>query len=386
MLSIALIALAAFVGDIDERIGAVERGLVPLTRTRAQAAGSVSIPDRLEQLKVPALSVAVIDRYQLAWARAYGQADVEQNRPATTETLFQAASLSKPITALLVLRLVEQGRVRLDVDVNNYLKSWKVPVNEWTRQKPVTLRALLSHTAGTTVHGFPGYRPSQKLPTLVQILQGQKPANHPPIQVDRVPGRSFRYSGGGTMIAQLVIEDSTGQPFGALAEREVLAPLGMKHSTFSQPLAEGKRSLAATAYSYQGVAYPGGGHVYPELAAAGLWTTSTDLTLYVRTIQDIRRGTRAGWLARDTIDSMLTRQNQGPAGLGPFLVGTGDHLRFEHSGSNAGFVCKFVGYVDAGQGAVVMANSDRAGPLLEEVLRAIARVYQWRGYGQPPEH
>lgn len=227
-------------------------------------------------LHVPGVSIAVIHDGKIEWANGYGVVSLG-GAPVTPETLFQAASISKPLTAMAVMHLVQTGKLNLDTDVNLYLKSWKIPSNSFTEKTKITLRELLSHTAGMTVHGFPGYASDATLPTLLQVLNGAKPANSPAIYADIAPGSEWRYSGGGFVIAQQLLLDTTGKPFPAFMKETVLIPAGMSHSTYEQPLPRSRMTEAAMPYRSNGQPTPGGPHVYPEMSAAGLWTTPSDL-------------------------------------------------------------------------------------------------------------
>ncbi len=361
-----------------QRIATVERSLIPATQS--QDGSPHTIAERLRDIRVPGLSVAVITQYRIEWAKGYGLADVADERPVTIKTLFQAGSVSKPVAALAALRLVEQGVLDLDGDVNRWLKAWKVPENEFTRQHPVELRGLLSHTAGLSVQGFSGYAVGTSLPTVPQILDGSKPANSAPVRVVRTPGRDYRYSGGGTTVMQQLLVDVTGRPFPNLLHDTVLRPLEMTSSTYQQPLPHELESTAATGYRPSGKAVSGRWHVYPEMAAAGLWSTPSDLARYVIEIQLTHEGKSQKVLSQNMVKQMLTKQAEGadgPIGLGPFVHEVGSSRYFEHDGGDDGFVCKFVGYLDRGQGAVVMTNSDTGGQLVREVLNAIAEVYGW---------
>jgi CubicO group peptidase (beta-lactamase class C family) len=243
--------------------------------TKGEPTVTTKLADRMAALHVPGVSIAVIHYGKIEWARGFGVTRL--GGPAVTpDTLFQAASISKPVTAMAVLHLVESGKLNLDADVNQYLKTWKVPANTFTEKTKVTLRELLSHTAGMTVHGFPGYASGSPLPTLVQVLNGEKPANTPAIIVDATPGTNWRYSGGGFVVTQLLLQDVTGQPFPKLLHDTVLAPVGMTRSTYEQPLPQNRMAEAAMAYRRDGEPVPGGPHVYPEMAPAGLWTTPSD--------------------------------------------------------------------------------------------------------------
>lgn len=282
----------------EARAAAVERGLQPPILVEGRDTGLSSITDRMAELGVPAVSVAVIHDGRIDWARAWGLADVETGREATPETLFQAASMSKPLAALLALVLADEGVVSIDADVNESLRSWKVPPNEFTAKQPVTLRGLLSHTAGVTVHGFPGYAPGTEIPTPVQVLEAEPPTNTAPIRVDTEPGTLWRYSGGGYTIAQQMLEDVTGVPYATLLQQRVLEPLGMSSSTSEQPLPARLHERAATAYRSNGSAVRGRFHTYPEMAAAGLWTTPSDYARFALAIQRSLRGeagTIYGW-------------------------------------------------------------------------------------------
>ncbi len=239
---------------------------------------------------VAGLSLAIIQDGKIVKAKGYGVTEQGGDSPVTTATLFQAGSISKSVSALGALRLVEQGKLALDEDVNARLVTWKVPVNEFTREKKVTLRGLLSHTAGLTVHGFPGYATDDPVPTVVQILDGAKPANTKPIRVDFVPGSKWRYSGGGYTVMQQMIVDVTGKPFPQFMQEAVLGPLAMKESTFEQPLPAGTAKLTASGYYGDRSPVKGRWHIYPEMAAAGLWTTPSDLARFAIGVQEAARG------------------------------------------------------------------------------------------------
>ncbi|HKG96001.1 MAG TPA: serine hydrolase domain-containing protein, partial [Gemmatimonadaceae bacterium] len=298
---------------------------------------------------------------------------------------FQAASISKPVAATAMLRLVERGALALDADVNRYLASWRVPETALTATEKVTLRRLASHTAGLTVHGFPGYPAGDPLPTPVQVLNGDPPANTEPVRVDAVPGTTCRYSGGGTVVMQQLLVDATGAPFPALMRELVLGPAGMTHATFEQPLPPGLAGAAARAHDDAGAVLPGGWRVYPELAAAGLWATPTDLAAWAVAIADARAGRPDALLSRDTAGEMLAapwRDAGGDGvGLGPFVGGHGRGFHFGHGGTNAGFHSELIAYPDAGVGAAVMANGDSSPLLIRELLLALAAEYDWPEYG-----
>jgi CubicO group peptidase (beta-lactamase class C family) len=233
------------------RIARIENGLLPAVVIKGQPPAPMTIAGRMAHYKVPGASVAFFDHGQIIWTSGYGFADVAAKKPVTPGTVFQAASISKPVTALAALRLVEDGKLNLDEDVNVKLHTWKVPENTFTEKEKVTIRRILSHSAGLTVHGFPGYASDEPVPTVVQILNGEKPANTDPIRVDVVPGTLWRYSGGGFVVLQTLLSDVTGKPFPQIMSELVLRPAGMTHSTYEQPLPK-NRSSEANAYRGNG--------------------------------------------------------------------------------------------------------------------------------------
>lgn len=367
--------------DVQQRIKTVESNLIPAVRIKGRAPGRLE--QRMKELRIPGVSVAVIDHYKIEWAKGYGMADSQTKTPVTPDTLFEAGSVSKPIAALVALKLIEEGKLSLDRDVNSQLKSWKVPQNEFTQKHAVNLRGILSHTAGFTVHGFPGYAVGEPVPTLPQIFDGVPPANTKPVRVEKVPGHGFQYSGGGVTVMQQLVIDVTGRAFPQLAHDLVFSPLGMTSSTYEQPLPVGRAARAASGHNRPGKPIAGRWHVYPEMAAAGLWTTPSDVARYVIEIQRAHESRSQKVLSHAMVEEMLTPQGGGPVGLGPFLDGADGSRRFSHGGDDAGFVCKFVAYLDRGQGAVVMTNSDNGGQLVQEVLGGIALAYVWPGYLLP---
>jgi CubicO group peptidase (beta-lactamase class C family) len=321
---------------VDERIRRVENGIPPFPLGPDQPPLQLTLPQLMDAFKVPGLSVAVVDDFKIVWAKPYGVTEAGANNPVTTSTLFQAASISKFVTAAGALYLVEHGKLSLDEDVNKELTTWKVPDNEFTATQKVTLRRLLSHSAGTTVHGFPGYAVGEPIPTLVQILNGEKPANTAPVRVDLVPGTKQRYSGGGVTIEQLLIMDVTGKPFPQFMQQAVLGPIGMTNSTFDQPLPPALAAHAAAGTLADGKPVPGKWHIYPELAAAGLWTTPTDLAKFGIEIALSKNGKSNRVLSEAMTRQMLTPQI-GDVGLGPFLGTGGNPNEFDHAGSNVGY-------------------------------------------------
>ncbi|WBQ08624.1 serine hydrolase domain-containing protein [Kribbella sp. CA-293567] len=339
----------------------------------------------LQQLQVPGASWAVIDDGEIVQRGSAGVIEAGRPDAVTEDTLFQACSISKPVAVFAMLRLVDRGLLDPDEDVNRRLTSWRIPPSgEW--QPIVTLRQLASHSAGLSVPGFPGYQRGAELPSVVQILDGVRPANTFGVHADLVPGTWFRYSGGGTVVLQQLLEDVTGTPFRSLLRELVLEPLGMMASDYAQPLPEELQARAATAHDEFGRPETGRWHSYPELAAAGLWTTPTDLAAFAHGVRDAYLGRQEALISPERAREMLTPQiniadpwdPMDAMGLGTFLADGG--RRFGHGGSNKGFKCYLVAYRDTGQGAAVMTNGDNGGLLADRAIARIAAARGWEGY------
>jgi CubicO group peptidase (beta-lactamase class C family) len=338
-----------------------------------------SIAVMMQKRHIAGLSLAVIQNGEIVKATGYGFTDESHAKPVTPDTLFQAASVSKPVAAMAALRFAEAGKLSLDADVNTVLQSWRVPENEFTKDQKVTLRRLLSHTAGLTVHGCPGYVIDDPLPALDKVLNGEKPANTPPIRVDAVPGAAWRYSGGGYTVLQQMLIDVSGRLFPELLQQTVLKPLGMQNSTYEQPLPAVLAPRAATGHGVLRQPVKGRWHVYPEMAAAGLWTTPSDLARFAIGLQQSLAERPNAIISPAMAREMLTVQ-KASGGLGVFLSGSGKTRRFEHGGGNAGFRALLVAYAETGQGAVVMINADDDSPCRSCVLEAVAQAYHWPDY------
>lgn len=369
--------------DIAQKIERVENGLLLPVIIKGQPNEPMKLADRMRFFNTPGVSVAVINNGQIEWAKGYGVREAGSSEPVTTETVFQAGSISKPVTAIAALRLVQAGKLSLDEDVNRRLISWKVPENDFTNEKKVTLRGLLSHSAGVNVSSFIGYLSNEQVPTLLQVLDGVKPANTSPIRVDSIPGKQFRYSGGGFTIVQQLLTDIEKKPFPNLMKKLIFDPLKMKHSTFEQPLPKELMISAAIGHDSKGEKLVGKWRVLPEMAAAGMWSTPSDLARLAIELQRAQAGQSNKFLVAQTVNQMLTPQ-VGNWGLGFSIEGAGRTRRFSHGGSTLEFNSYLVGYNNTGQGAVIMANSLRGERIINELLRSIAREYGWTDY-QPKE-
>ena len=360
----------------NEEIARIENGLRPVVALADAPVVTRTLAEEMKRLHVPGVSVAVVKDGKIAWARGFGVAYA--NGPAVTpQTLFQAASISKPVTAMAALKMVEDGKLALDADINTVLTSWKLPAASGGGAN-VSLRQLLSHTAGTSVSGFPGYASGKPVPTLVQLLDGAAPANTKPVRVDSPPGKAFRYSGGGYSVVQQALVDRSGRPFDALLLDTVLKPIGMSDSTFAQPLPAALQARVAPPHDRLGQAYAGGPYTYPELAAAGMWTTPTDLAKFALEVQRAAagKGKGKGVLSQEMARTMLNPLQKGYA-LGLQVEGSGAASSFAHGGSNMGYQNTLFAYTEHGDGAVVMTNGDAGGELAQSVIRAIAAEYNW---------
>ncbi|RYF71993.1 MAG: serine hydrolase [Cytophagaceae bacterium] len=340
-----------------------------------------TIQEQMAKYKLPGVSIAVIENYQLAWAKGYGMADDSLKIPVTEKTLFQAASLSKSLNGVGVLKLVQDKKVDLYADINRYLKSWKFPYDTVSKNKKISLANLLSHTAGLTVHGFAGYSSDSIRPTLLQVLNGQKPANSAAIRSAFEPGLRSEYSGGGTTIAQQLVMDVTGKAYTDYMDKEILKPMGMTMSTYAQPPLQIKATLLASAYHADGKPVWGKYHVYPEQAAAGLWTNPTDLAAYIIETQLALEGKSAKVLNQATTRLRLTPYIDQSAAMGVFIVDMDGTKYFSHGGGNEGFRCQYFGSMEGGNGVVVMVNSDH-GAIMSEIINAVAKVYGFKGLYQ----
>jgi CubicO group peptidase (beta-lactamase class C family) len=366
---------------VDPQIAQVERGL--------------DLPRLMREHGIPGVSVAVIDHYRIAWAKGYGFTEKGGAHPVSPQTMFMAGSISKPVAAVGALALVQRGLLKPDADVNQSLKSWKVPDNPLTADRKVTLARILDHTSGITGGDFfPGYGVNDEVPTLTQVLAGSAPAATPPVRVTYVPGSRWEYSGSAYLVAQQLMVDASGKPFPALMKALVFDPLEMRDSSFQQPLPSERADRAAQGTLINGKPVEGGWHVQPEMAAGGLWTTPSDLAKLAVEIALASRGQSHKVLSENMAADMLaphwdkgvinilgTSASPDRMGYG-FFVGAGH--RFGHIGGNVGYQATMVMFADTGKGAVIMTNSDIGLQAGNELLNRIAEVYRWSYRAPPP--
>ena len=358
---------------IDARIVTFET-MIPALEDRADPNAPVwSISDRMGVHGVPGASVAIIQNGEVVWTQGYGTVSALSGEPVDEETVFSAGSVSKLVNAALILRLVQDGQLDLDEDINSYLTSWQVPESEFTRERNVTLRSILSHTSGFSQHGFPDFEPDETLPTILQTLNGQSPAKHDAVELFFAPGTRMQYSGGGITVSQLVIEDVTGMSYADAANEYVFRPLGMTRSTFESPLPESHGNIAR-AHDREGTAraLPRGYESMPEQAASGLWTGAGDMAIFIQAILGDTE-----FLSDPLRQEMLTRMPRSWHGLGPRLNGTGETSVFHHGGANNSYQTWVEGHPAQGNGFVVLTNGAGGRMLAYELRIAAERAFDW---------
>jgi CubicO group peptidase (beta-lactamase class C family) len=364
-------------------VSAVENELLPYT-VNGEPPPHMSLIERMAHDNVPAVSIAVVRDGRIAWAKAYGVVE-DGGAPATVDTPFEAASISKAVLAIGVLRLVQDRRVSLDSDANQYLTSWKIPATAFTADRQVTIRELLDHTAGVTDTPSNDYAAAgQPIPTLVQVLEGHAPATNPPVTIESTPGIAWMYSDGGYDILAQLVQDVTREPFATYMQQTVLGPLGMTHSTYAQPLPSGLMAKVAKPYDINGNLYADGPYTFPS-GEAGLWTTPSDLARWAIGVQDALAGKSPGILTRRMAKEMLTPQVQLPYlimgddeswGLGVEISGSRSGPYFTHDGHTQGYQCTVLAY-NHGDGVAIMCNGDGGDSLEEYILCTIAYAYGW---------
>jgi CubicO group peptidase (beta-lactamase class C family) len=364
---------------IQKKITAVENSLAP-SIIFGDTVPKLNLEKRMKETGIPGLSIAVIRDYKIEWAKGYGWADTEEKRKVTTETRFQAASISKSINSMGILKLVEMGKLDPEANINNYLTSWKFPYDSLSNNKKISVYNLLSHTAGLDIHGFPGYKKTDTLPTLQQILDGKRPANTKAVRSLFEPGKKYKYSGGGTTITQLILTNVTNSNYADWMEKNVLQPLGMTNSSYQQPPTA--TSNLATGYYGNGKPVTGKYHIYPEQAAAGLWTTPTDLAKYIIECQLTLERRSKKVLSQSIMKKRLTPYIDSNAALGAFIEKKEGRLYFTHNGGNEAFLCTSYGSMQGGNGVVIMINGENFA-VINELLSSVAIVYDWKGFYKP---
>ena len=342
-----------------------------------------TLAERMKHYNVAGLSVAVIDNYQIVWAKGYGYADKKENRKVTANTMFEPGSISKSLNAVGILQLVQQGKLDLYQDINQYLVNWKFPYDTVSHGKKITTAQLLSHTAGLNVHGFPGYQRDSAIAGVTDILDGRAPSNTEAVRSFTEPGKEVRYSGGGILITQQILTDLTKQRYEQYMYEQVLRALGMTNSSYHQPPAVSERKNLATGYKSNGDEVPGKYFVYPEKAAAGLWTTPTDIGKYIIEMQQAYLGKSSKVITQEMV-KLHTTPVKNDIAMGTFIQNRNGEIYFDHTASNEGFSGLFIGGLTNGKGAAIFVNSDDATAAFE-LVNSIALVYNWAGFKKPEE-
>ena len=380
LVMITLFQLCTAQSNIDTTADLIKKVENGLSTTPVYIAGDStwSIEERMKHYGIPGVSIAVIHNGKIEWARGYGVIDNDSKSPVTEHTLFQASLLSMPITAYGALSLVEQDKVSLNTNINSYLKTWKLPDNEFTKEKKATIKNLLNGTAGINLHAIAGYSTDESVPTLVEILNGTPPVNNDPILIDREVENDLDISAGAYAIIQQMMIDVQGEKFPALMNELVLQPLGMNNSTFNQKLSTEQSKIAATVYLQGGSMVQGKRHNYPVMAANGLWTTASDIAKFIINIQQIQKDNGNKGLSKDLKEMMLTPLVEDRYGLGFLIYDRNDEIYFEHHGWSTGFYSRMIALKDNDYGVVVLANTSSA--FVSELYRCVARIYEWDNY------
>lgn len=356
----------------------VENNLLPAVIIKGEESAALTLAGQMETHGVPGVAVAVIDGGEVAWVKGYGVVG-EGGRAVDGDTLFRATQMSQLVTAVAVLRLVEEGKLDLDEDINERLIGWQFPENEFTVTEKVILRRILSHTAGIPYMYFRFYSPGDEVPNLLQVLKGEAPATNPAVGVVAEPGSVQVQSNAGYAALGLLIEETTSKGFQRIMRETVLKPVGMGRSFFAQALPEGETN-AALGHNDTGAVR---GTIHPELAALGLWTTANDLARLIIEIQESYAGKANHVLTQEMTRLMLTRKMD-TWGLGVEVHGEGEEMYFTIEGHGSLYLCRVVGFPALGKGAVVLTNASAGEIVTSKVVRAIAKAYDWPAF-QPRE-
>ncbi len=374
-----LIAQTPYSKEIAEQIKQVENNLAERVIINGKPG---NIFDRMNHYNVKGLSIAVVQNYKIVWAKGYGWADEKEKRPVTTKTLFVPGSISKTFNAIGILKLAQDKRLDLDTDINTYLRSWKFPYDSLSKGKKITLKHLLSHSAGLSFLGSDGYSRNVKTPTLLQLLEGSSPFSPYGVRSEFEPGLYHQYSNGGIVLSQLIITDITRQPYEKFMYDNVLKPLGMTESFFNQPPPANKLKMLAAGYNADGSELAGKFNIIPEQAAGGLWTTPTDVCKYIIETQLALAGKSSKLLTPEMNKLHLTPMVDQVAALGVFIDKRGETKYFTHDARNYGYCGVYYGSMEGGNGVVIFLNSFNVG-LLPEIANSVATVYNWKDFYNP---
>lgn len=354
-----------------------ESGLVSKFKWGQDNPSRQTINARLDSYSVPGAAIAIIRNNKIVYVEGYGNRIEGKRTPINGQTVFSVGSVSKMINAALVIRLAAEGKLDLDADVNRYLKSWKVPENRYTRKTKVTLRHILSHSAGFSQHGFPDFQPGEQLPSALQTLNGLHPAKHGPVRLMFSPGTEMDYSGGGITVSQLVVEEVTQMSYQEAAKHYVFIPLKMHRSTFQNPLAPSHGNIAH-AHDDDGepTALPRGWESMPEVAASGLWTSAEDLARFVIALNKSAQGNN-DFLPQSLAQDMMSRENNSWYGLGPRINGQGVTKVFHHGGANNSYRAWIEGHLTTGDGIISLTNGTNGHFVNMEIRKSAEEAFNW---------
>jgi CubicO group peptidase (beta-lactamase class C family) len=359
--------------DAQARRQQVEESLLPNVAFTGETTPA-DVEARMFEHKVPAFSGAVIRNGKLDWSAAWGALETGGTR-AGCDSLFQAGSLAKPVTLLAALRMQQQGAVDLDKDIATYLASYTLPAGAQTDANPVTLRNLFTHTSGITPGGYEGYAQEQPIPTDVQTVRAEAPANSRKVEVLEAPGESLVYSGGGYSVAEIALQDTLKQPFEQLMQQWLLTPVGMRQADFTVPLPAASHAHTARGHRADGSVVPGGWHHHPEQAAAGLWATASDMAAFLIELHKGYVGTSKVFTQASIRELMANPIDRHAYGFR--LIGEGEDMFLTHYGGTVGYRAGMTLNLRTGDGAVYLANADNGSNLGREFLAAVSRAYQW---------
>ena len=335
----------------------------------------------LAKHKVPGIAVGVVAKGKLLWQGGIGVVEAGTQSPITATTRFQIASISKPITALAVLRLAKQGKLKLDEDVNLGLSSWKLPASKYTLKQPVTARLLLMHRAGINLDGSWGFsRTERPRPSLVDFLNGtHSRKDNPAVKSIAEPNTKYRYSGGGFAILQQYLEDTHHEPYSALVQREVFHPLGMLHANVIIDPEPTSESDFAAGHSRAGTVIEGKWRYYPHAAGAGIYASVDDLTRLAIAVLDAYHGRDSTWLSRADILEMirLPYADKGDYAMGWHVVKDDKgQVSIAHSGLNSGFISVFKIDLDLDSAGVVLTNSEKGNKLWQAAITSVVNAHK----------
>ncbi|MEO1029496.1 MAG: serine hydrolase domain-containing protein, partial [Pseudomonadota bacterium] len=347
--------------------------ILPAVKVR-NAAMAPSLAEQMRRHKVPGVSIALIIDNKITDLSSVGLKEQSSDTQLNSDLLFQAASISKPVSALGIMVLIDEGKLSLDTPANDVLRDWKIlPPN---KQDPVTIRELLAHTAGISVRSYPGFERGAERPTTKDILLGAPNAYSEPVEFEGPKG-AYRYSGGGYMILQKIIEDVSGMPFNTFMREKVFAPAGATMATFN---ILNDTDQVAFGHNWSGLRRNDPWQDYPQSAAAGLWATPKDLAKLMIVYGKAYSGETDAFISPDSARAMATLVTD-YMGLGFGVHGNDDGLHLSHAGWTIGYRAYLLYFPERGDGAVIMTNADGGHTLIDDILRTLGAERNWPGFG-----